>query len=201
MKKLGAHRHGRCSKAKAVAVAGLTLFLILSAGWAFGSAGGEGPKGWVATDTFRVINFTVLAVALFFILRKPVAQALNGRIEGIRAQLEELETKKSEAEKQLAQYNEKLARMDQEAEEIVATYVRQGEETKARLIAEAKAAADKLESQAQRNIEHHFLKAKQELQNEIIEKALARAEEVIKSGMSEEDQNRLVEEYLDKVVA
>jgi len=40
------------------------------------------------TDTFRVMNFTVLAVALFFVLRKPLSQALNGRIKGIKDELE-----------------------------------------------------------------------------------------------------------------
>lgn len=202
MKKPGGQRQGRFRKAKALAVVGLTLLLIFSTGVAFGSAGGEGgPKGWVNTDTYRVINFTILAVALFFLLKKPVSQALSSRIAGIREQLEELEAKKQEAEKQLAQYNEKLSKMDQEAESIVAGYVKQGEETKARLIEAAKAAAEKLEAQAERNIEHHFLQAKQQLQSEIIEMALEKAESVIKDRISDEDQDRLVGEYLDKVVA
>ncbi|MDX9785146.1 MAG: ATP synthase F0 subunit B [Desulfobacterales bacterium] len=202
MKKPGGHGQDRFRKARAVVFAGLTLCLIFSAGLAFGSSEGEaGPKGWVKTDTYRVINFVVLAGALVFLLRKPISQALKGRIDGIREQLEELEAKKKEAEKQLANYNEKLSQMDREAETIVAAYIKQGEETKARLIEEAKAAAEKLEAQAQRNIEHHFKQAKSALQAEIIAKALAKAEAVIKESISDNDQDRLVTEYLDKVVA
>lgn len=202
MKKPGGHHQGRFCNTRAVAFIGLTLFLIFSAGLAFGAGGGEGgPKGWVKTDTFRVINFAVLACALVFLLKKPLSQALKGRIDGIREQLEELEAKKKEAEQQLAKYNEKLSQMDREAENIVAAYIKQGEETKARLIEEAKAAAEKLETQAQRNIEHHFQQAKKALQAEIIEKALTKAETVIKESISDQDQNRLVVEYLDKVVA
>lgn len=202
MKKPGGHRQRQICRARAVVFAGLTLCLIFCAGLAFGSGGGEeGPKGWVKTDTYRVINFVVLAGALVFLLRKPISQALKGRIDGIREQLEELETKKIAAEKQLAAYNEKLSQMDREAEKIVAAYIKQGEETKARLIEEAKAAAEKLEVQAQRNIEHHFKQAKLALQAEIIDKALATAEVVIKERISDSDQDRLVVEYLDKVVA
>ena len=148
-----------------------------------------------------MINFAVLACALVFLLKKPLSQALKGRIDGIREQLEELEAKKKEAEVQLAKYNEKLSQMDKEAEKIVAAYIKQGEDTKARLIEEAKVAAERLEAQAQRNIEHHFQQAKKTLQAEIIEKALAKAETVIKERISDNDQDRLVVEYLDKVVA
>ena len=39
--------------------------------------GEAGPKGWVATDTYRVMNFLVLAIGLFALLRKPVSRMLN----------------------------------------------------------------------------------------------------------------------------
>ena len=79
----------------------------------------HGTKGWVATDTYRVMNFLVLAIALFFLLRKPLKQALNNRISGIQSQLDELEEKKRTAEAKLAEYDEKLASLDKEAEGIV----------------------------------------------------------------------------------
>jgi F-type H+-transporting ATPase subunit b len=207
MKNGGDVRPDRFRGTRTVAVfgLGLGLVLILGAGVAFGSTGAEhgggGTTGWILTDTFRVMNFVVLAGALFYLLRKPVSKALEGRIEGIREQLATLEAQKLEAEKQLAQYKEKLSRMDQEAESIVAAYIKQGEETKARLIEEAKQTAEKLESQVQRNIDHQFEQAKETLQAEIMEKALKKAETMIKKRISAKDQKRLIEEYLDKVVA
>jgi F-type H+-transporting ATPase subunit b len=165
-----------------------------------GGHGGE-TKGWIATDTYRVMNFTVLAVALFLLLRKPVSQALNDRIKGIKAQLEELEAKKASAEKDLAEYNKKLMALDQEAERIVEEYVRQGNEAKARILKEAESTAEKLEEQAKRNIEQEFQKAKIRLQEEVLEKALAEAEQIVKEAITVDDQERLVDEYLEKVVA
>jgi len=178
------------------------LFMMSVGGIAIASSGGEsGAKGWAATDTYRVMNFTVLAVALFFILRKPVSQALNSRIDGIREQLRDLESKKEKAAKELAGYQEKLADLEQEAGKIVEEYVRQGNEARERILKEAESAAEKLEDQARRNIEYEFRQVKIKLQEEILEKALVKAEEILKAGITDDDQDRLVDEYLEKVVA
>ena len=166
-----------------------------------GEGGHEGVKGWVATDTYRVMNFTVLVVGLFFLLRKPVSQALDSRIKGIKDQLSELEVKKKDAEKELAKYTERLSHLEQEAEKLVEEYVRQGNEAKARIIDEAKKTVEKLEEQARRSIEHEFKQARATLQQEVLEKALVNAETLIKNNITTQDQDKLVDEYLEKVVA
>ena len=158
-------------------------------------------KGWVATDTYKVMNFAVLAIGLFLLVRKPVSQALNSRISGIKEQLSELEEKKQAAEKQLAEYTEKFSSLEQETEKLIEDYIRQGNEAKARIIDEAKKAAEKLEEQARRNIDHEFQQAKLELQREILEKALQKSEEILKDKITAKDQEKLVDEYLEKVVA
>ncbi len=158
-------------------------------------------KGWVVTDWYRVLNFVVLVVALFFVLRKPVSTALSSRIDGIKKQLADLEGQKEAAEKKLAEYSDKLAELEKEAEHIVADYIKQGNEAKARILKEAEASAEKLQAQARRNIEHEFDQTKKQLQAEVLEKSLAKAEEIIKEKISADDQNRLVDEYLEKVEA
>ena len=177
---------------------GSTVALASTEGGGHGEAGA---KGWVATDTYRVMNFAVLAIGLFLVLRKPVAQALGGRIQGIKEQLQDLEEKKAEAEAKLAEYNAKMAELDSKAEEMLAEYVKQGEEAKARILKEAEAAAEKLKEQASKNIQYEFLQAKEELKAQIVDKALVKAEAIIKEKINSEDQERLVDEYLAKVVA
>ena len=176
------------------------LFMGIAAAASGGGHGESGAKGWVATDTYRVLNFAVLAIALFFILRKPISKVLRSRIEGIRDQLSDLEAKKKEAEKQLSEYEEKLTHLNQEAEKVITEYVRQGTDAKARILLEAENAAQRLEEQARRNIEHEFEQAKLKLQEEIMDKALQKAEEIIKDKITSKDQDKLVAEYLKKVV-
>jgi F-type H+-transporting ATPase subunit b len=157
--------------------------------------------GWVKTDWFRVMNFVVLAGALVFVLRKPVSKALSSRIKGIQEQLENLEAQRAEAEKQLAQYNEKLSQLESEAAKIVDAYIKQGNEAKAKILKEAEQTAEKLRAQARRNIEYEFDKAKQKLQQEVVESSLQKAEERLKKETSAQDQDKLIDEYINKVVA
>ncbi len=168
---------------------------------AHGGGHGAMSKPWQKTDTAKALNFAVLAAGLFFLLRKPVSQALSDRIKGIKEELEDLESRKAQVEKQLSEYNIKLSQLDKEAELVVAEYIRQGEEAKDRILKEAESAAGKLREQAQKNIQNEFNQAKHSLQAEIVEKALAKAESLIKDRISAEDQERLVDEYLEKVVA
>ena len=126
---------------------------------------------------------------------------IYSRIKGIKDQLIELETKKKEAEKELAKYNERFSLLEKEAEKLVEEYIKQGNEAKARIIEEAKKAAEKLEEQARRNIENEFKQAKIKLQQDTLEKALVNAETLIKSNITAQDQDKLVDEYLEKVVA
>jgi F-type H+-transporting ATPase subunit b len=203
MKKISGNRLKRLifKKGPVMVVFMMLLFFCFMGVSMASSEQGGGSKGWMATDTYKVMNFAVLAIGLFLLLRKPTAQALNSRIKGIKDQLDELETKKKAAEKQLAEYNRKFTQLEQEAEKLIEDYIRQGNEAKARIIDEAKKAAEKLEEQAQRNIEHEFKQAKVKLQEEILDKALVKTEEIIKNKITAQDQEKLVDEYLEKVVA
>jgi len=200
---------GKCSRHRWILpLVVAALFFLGGAALALASSEGEhdthaaaGHKGWVATDTYRVMNFAVLFIGLFLVLKKPVAQALGGRIQGIKEQLASLEEEKKAAEAKLAEYDARMAELDKEAENLLAEYVKQGEDAKARILKEAEAAAEKLKEQASKNIEYEFQQAKTQLKNEIVEKALAKAEAIIKEKITSEDQEKLVDEYLAKVVA
>jgi F-type H+-transporting ATPase subunit b len=186
-----------------VALAGLGIvFLCIAFGTAaIASAEDGGSTGWGKMDWFRLMNFALLVVLLVFFLRKPISEALSSRIKNIQEQLESLESQKAEAEKQLAKYNDKLSELESEAQKIVEDYIKQGKEAKAKILKEAEAVAQKLQAQARRNIEQEFDKARQELQREVLEKSLAKAEQTLKKGITNQDQDKLVDEYLKKVVA
>lgn len=204
---LNIRRRSGINRKNLIVQKGLTVMVIMAVllfcfvGTTIASSEGNGGKGWVATDWYKVMNFGVLAIGLFLILRKPVSKALDSRIKGIKDQLSELENKKKEAEKELVKYNERFSLLEQEAEKLVEEYIRQGNEAKARIIEEAKKAAEKLEEQASRNIENEFKKAKIKLQQDTLEKALVNAETLIKNKITAQDQDKLVDEYLEKVVA
>ena len=184
----------------------LSLLVVVSVLLAFGSLwasseGGHGGSAGKGMDLlWRTMNFAVLAGLLIFLLRKPIARGLESRRQGIKDQLDGLARQKQEAERTLAEYKEKLALLDKEVEKIMAEYIQEGEATKAKIIEEAKVTAQKLQEQAKKNIEQEFEKTKQQLKAEMAEEAVAMAEALIKKDIKDEDQDRLVGEYLTKVV-
>lgn len=181
---------------------GIFVFLSISSSVVFASSDAEnGPKGWVKEDSYRIMNFVVLAVGLFFVLRKPVTQGLSGRIKDIEEQLTDLELRKKDAEDKLKQHNDSLSALDEEAAALMKEYLKQGNDAKARILAEAALVADKLQAQAKRNVEQEFKLAKNKIMDKILHKALVGAEEKIREKITETDHNRLIDEYLEKVVA
>ncbi|SCY79526.1 F0F1 ATP synthase subunit B [Desulfoluna spongiiphila] len=182
---------------------GLFVALTLTAGAAFASSGGghaAEAKHWLTTDTARVLNFVVLMGFLFFVLRKPVSNALSGRISTIKDELDTLEKQKADAEKTLAEYETKIATLEDEVEVILGQYRDQGEAAKKRIMEEAELHAVKLEEQAKRNIDHEFKAARADLKAEIMALALSRAEALIQEKINTDDQEKLVDDYLNKVV-
>lgn len=193
----------RLGKVRYIVILLVTVSVLLAVGSVFASSGGgHGESSFDKTKDliWRIMNFAVLAGALFFLLRKPVAQGLEARRQGIRDQLDDLENQKADAEKELAEYKAKLARLDKEIGKIVAEYVKDGEAAKEKIIEEAKIAAEKLQEHAKKNIEHEFQKARQELQAEMSAQAVTMAEALIKKSINDDDQKRIVDEYLTKVV-
>ena len=182
----------------------LAAMLIFSPlAMASGGEGGHGSddwKTWKNVDTQKVFNFVILFGALIYLVRKPAANALAGRIEDIQKELDDLETRRKAAADEVATINARLQDLEGEAQKIVDDYVRQGEAAREKILAEARKAADRLTDQAQRHMEHEVADAKKRLRAEILEKAIVMGEQLISKNITEQDQDRLVGEYLDKVV-
>ena len=183
-----------------------TAFVLAVASIALASSGGDADGGghsnnWLTVDTWKVVNFGILAAIGFYLAKKPVAEFFSSRKKNIEDEINELEQKKSDAQKQLAEYQTKFKNLDQESKKIVENYIKQGEEARIRIIASAEAQAEKLEEMAKHTIEQEFKSAKVKLQFEVAQKAMEKAEEVIKASISSDDQEKLVDQYLKKVVA
>jgi F-type H+-transporting ATPase subunit b len=183
-------------------VVGTLVCTVCGFAWASSDAGhGAVHNAWLAIDTWKVLNFGILAVAGFFLAKKPVAEFFSSRAKSIKDEIKALELERADAEKKLAEYQAKFKNLDQESKQIVEEYIKQGEAAKTRILAEAEAQAEKLEDNAKRNIEQEFKSAKAKLQQEIAAKAMEKAEDVIKAAISPDDQDKLVDAYLKKVVA
>lgn len=187
---------------KHVAISGIVVTIVtIATATVWAAADGEVHNSWLEIDTWKTLNFAVLAIALFLLGRKPVKAFFSSRTKEIADEIRDLEQKKADAEKQLAEYQAKFKNLDQESKQIIEDYIKQGEKAKERIIAQAEAQAVKLEDMAKRNIEQEFKAARLQLQQDIAEIAIEKAEAVIRESISSDDQDKLVDDYLKKVVA
>lgn len=149
---------------------------------------------------WRAMNFAILFIVLFFLLRKPLAQFLNNRRETIAQTLAEFEDKKAEAEARFNDLESKLADLESERGEILRQYAQIGEEEKEKIIANAKDMAERIKQQAEITVQQEINRAKADLVREIADMSASMAEDLIKKNINDKDQQRLVKDYLEKVV-
>lgn len=150
---------------------------------------------------WRVLDFAVLVLILWWALKKAnVKGALADRRAGIEKALSEAVTAREAAERKLAEYADKLAQANKEIDEIHAAMKREGEIERERIIAEAKVAAAKIREQAAQAASQEIVKARTELREEAGRLAVQLAEQTLKEKIEKTDQDRLVGEYLAKVV-
>jgi len=184
----------------------IALAIIAMAGLAYASSGAEGAHGGGSLSPaklkdllWRVLNFAVLLVVLIKVLSKPIANGLRARQQEIREQFTDLEERKVEADKAYQTFEEKLAAIDGEVNDIIQSAVAQGEAEKQRIIEEANRAAADIKRQAEMAIQNELAEAKLRLREEVANQAVVMAEELIRKNLQETDQVKLIEDYLAKV--
>ena len=177
----------------------LSLIVLAFAAAAYASGDGAIPREKWLDLLWRTTNFAGLVFVLVFFLKKPFADGLSARREGIKDQLEAWESRKAEAELMYQEAAAKLARLDEEVEVIIAEAVKQGEDEKEKIIADAERNAGDIQRQAEMAVAHELAQAKTRLKAEIAEQAVLLAEELVKKNIQPADQSRLIELSLDKV--
>jgi F-type H+-transporting ATPase subunit b len=189
-----------------IAVAVTLLLAGLAAAGYCSEGGGEGAHASHAALQmkdfgWRVLNFSLLAAILIWAMKKAnVKTLLADRQAGIEKALKEAVAAREAAEKKSAEYSEKLDKATKEIDEIYASIKKEGELEKERIIAEAKVSAEKIREQAEQAAAREVLKARAELREEAARLAVQLAEDNLKQKVGNDDQNRLVGEYLTKVV-
>lgn len=185
------------------------LFAVLIAavllGWqgvaaAAEAAGGHGGHLNWSDFLFRVINFTIMAAILIKLLKKPLSKYFASRREDIQKMLADLELKKQEAEQKCAEYKAKLAALEDETQKIVSEYIQDGEIERKKILAAAERQAEYIKEQAEVSIQQEIKAAKESLQKEVSELSVTAAEDILRKNVQSEDQERLVRDFMTKVV-
>lgn len=173
---------------------------VLFSSFALAAGGGADRSGDLLDLLYRFINFGLLVIILIIVLRKvPVKEYFSSRIEGIKKELEDLKKQREAAEQKARDLETKLKAFEEERKEILAQYQADGLAEKERILAEAGVRAKQILRQAEVSIQFEMQTAKEKLKQEVVALAAQRAEEIIAREMTDKDQDRLVNEFIDKL--
>lgn len=149
---------------------------------------------------WRTFNFIVFAAILIKLAVRPAKEFFASRAQSIAQSLEELEAKKQAAQAALAAAETRLKEVEKERERLIQQFVAEGELEKAAILKKAEMVAQRIKEMARMTIEAETKRAAQELKREVAEEATRLAEKMIREKLTFTDHQRLVEEYLEKVV-
>jgi F-type H+-transporting ATPase subunit b len=165
------------------------------------AAGGEHGGGLPWKDfMYRILNFAILLGVLVVVLRKPIRNFFANRRASIEKTLADLEEQRREAEAKCQEYKGKLAALDNEKQKILDEYIQEGETEKEKIISNAEQQADYIRQQASFAIQQEIKTARSELKEEVAELTVSAAEDLLKKKIKAADQERLVNEFMSKVV-
>ncbi len=157
----------------------------------------------VSPDVGLMIWTLVVFVISMYILNKVawprIAEALDKRQKAIEDSIDTAERTRTEAERLLEEYRERLAEARGQADEIVARARKTGEHAEAESIADAKRKREEMMAQTRRDIEQETRRAIQEIRNEVADLTVLATEKVTRKTLTDADQKRLVEEALSEL--
>ena len=160
------------------------VFGLAAVAYASGDAGGAEAHGLNWKDfLFRVVNFVLVFGVIAKLAGKKIVGFFRGRGEAIENQLSDLESRKAEAAKRLAEIEASISNLSAEKARIEDEYRRQGEALRDSIVAAAEARV-----------------AMQELRAQLADSVVAAAKASLEKKLTAKDQDKLVDEYLTKVV-
>ena len=164
----------------------------------------EDSGNFLVTPSVGVMLWTLIAFGLsYWILAKlafpRIAEALDKRQRAIEESIEAAERTKTEADKLLAEYRERLGEARHQAEEIVSRARKAAEATQSESLEKARVQREELMEQTRRDIEQETRRAISEIRSEVADLTVMATEKVTRKALDEADQRRLVEEALSEL--
>jgi F-type H+-transporting ATPase subunit b len=147
----------------------------------------------------QVVNFLILLAVLYRFAYKPLVATLEARSTAIKQQLAEAQAAREAAQRQLAEFEQRLAEAQAEAREVRERALREAAEARERLTGEARQEAVRLLAEARREIDQSVRRAREELRAEVGGLAVEIAERLIQRSLRGEDHQRLVQEALARL--
>lgn len=153
----------------------------------------------IPTWIFKLANMIVFIGVLVYFLKGPVAGAFRARHESVRAATEEARARRKKSDDLAVDIQTRLGHIEQEVAAIVERARQEGERQRIELVAAAEAESQKILLAAKNEIENRLKAARTELTQYAGELAADRAEQILKTSITEGDQKKLFRDSLSQI--
>jgi F-type H+-transporting ATPase subunit b len=148
---------------------------------------------------WTVLTFLVLLFVLRKIAWKPLLEALDAREKRIDDALRKAEKAQQEAEQAIAENRKRSDEAMRQAEHLMEQARQDAEQTRRKLIEEARAESQRVVDQGMRRLEAEQRAAMQEVRAVAADLAIRAAGRLIQSSLTEQQQRELVDQFLKDV--
>ncbi len=149
---------------------------------------------------WSMVSFTILMVILYKYALPAITGILDARQEKIKGDIDQAEKLREDADKILAEYQEKLRYAFQKSEEVVNDAVKKAEVIHQKKIEETQAEKEKILSDARKTIEFEKEKALIEIRTHVVSLTIAATEKLTRKTLTAADSTRLAEESIEDVI-
>jgi F-type H+-transporting ATPase subunit b len=148
---------------------------------------------------WTILTFLVLLALLAKFAWKPLLQALESRADAIRKSLDDAQQAKQELERLHAESAEIIRQSRVEADAIITRSRGDAERLREEMRQKARAEADAIVKNAERQIQLETARAVQQIRREAVDLSVMIASKLIQRNLTKEDNERLIEEALSQV--
>ena len=153
------------------------------------------------------LGITVAVIGVFLMLfpviqifyLNPLSDAINERTSELEHTFTEAETLRSEMTKMRNDYEQRLAATEAEARSQIQAQIKEAQELRQSLMAEATAKADEMVKRAAEEIESEKQKVLSQLRTEVVTLTLAASEKIIGENTGTDKNRKLIAEFTEKV--
>ena len=179
-------------------IVNLNVFLIYINTPLF-AAENEGGGSPLMDFIWKVLNVVVLGAIIYKFAKKPVVNALSSSAESAKKLISDAREAEEKLTAELNEMRGKIDGLEKEAEQMVKTARKDAEIEKNRIIEEGKHEIERMKRQASFALEQERSKAEADLRHWIAEESVALAEKEMKQEMNQNQQNKLVNKYMDEL--
>lgn len=152
-----------------------------------------------ATLVFQIINTIVIFLVLRHFLFKPVKGMIEKRQDMISDQLEDAKTKNEDAEQLIADYEDKLKKIEEKGRDMIREASQKAEARASEIVKDAEKEAELIKKRAEKDIQREKQKAVNELKEDIVSLSLLAASKVLEKDIDENQHKSLITKFLDEV--